>query len=148
MIQGWLKTLDTTMSLISGYWDEILRFVGSIKLDKVKTVENQLGASGFVVNNIVLWNSLSSQTALELIEAMGDDVLAEDAARLWLLKRERPARCRLVSKKWQHIQALGRYKFIMDPVVAGGDLRPLHDPNVFRELETDSSRVDGCLTRF
>jgi Tn3 transposase DDE domain len=91
MIQGWLKTLDTTMSLISEYWDEILQFIGSIKLDEVRAMENQLGASGFVVNIILLWNSLSSQTALELIEAMGDDVLAEDAARLSLLKRERPA---------------------------------------------------------
>ena len=60
-----------------------------------------------------------------MIEAMGDDVLAEDAARLSPLK-------------WQHIQVLGRYEFSMDPVVAGGDLRPLRDPNAFRGLETDS----------
>ena len=56
---------------------------------------------------------------------MGDDVLAEDAARLSPLK-------------WGHIQVLGRYEFSMDPVVAGGDLRPLRDPNAFRGLETES----------
>ena len=79
-----------------------------------------MDTSGFVVNTIVLWNWLCSQAALELIEGMGDDVLAEDAARLSLLKREwparccvvskkreRPVKCNLVSKKWQHIQVLG-----------------------------------------
>jgi hypothetical protein len=81
---------------------------------------------------------LYTQAALELITAMGDEVLAEDVVRLSPLKRERPARCRLVSKKWTHINVLGRYEFSMDPVVAGGDLRPLRDPNAFRGLEIEA----------
>ena len=199
-------------NLITEYWDEILRFIGSIKLGKVKAVdamrviarngslgglgnaiqeigriaktlylldyvndeatqrrvhlvlthhetrhslaravvhgkqgeirqhykkgmENQLGALGFVVNIIVLWNSLYSQAALELIEAMGDDVLAEDAARLSPLKRERPARCRFASKKFAHINMLGRYQFELAVETAGGDLRPLRDPNALTVFE-------------
>ena len=62
-------------------------------------MEDQLGALGFVVNVMVLWNSLCTQAALELIEAMGDGVLEADVARLSPLKRERPARCRFASKK-------------------------------------------------
>jgi Tn3 transposase DDE domain len=53
---------------------------------------------------------------LELIEAMGNDVFEEDVVRLSPLK-------------WSHIQLLGRYEFSMSPDVAGGDLRPLRDPN-------------------
>ena len=97
---------------------------GEIRQHYKKGMENQLGALGFVVNIIVLWNSLYSQAALELIEAMGDDVFAEDAARLSPLK-------------WQHINLLGRYEFSIDPSVAGGDLRPLRDPNALWGLDTE-----------
>jgi hypothetical protein len=65
------------------------------------------------------------------------DVLEEDVARLSPLKRERPVRCRLVSKKWVHINVQGRYDFSLSPVVVGGDLRPSCDPDAGRGLEED-----------
>jgi TnpA family transposase len=80
-------------------------------------MENQLGALGLVVNIVALWNTLYTQAALSLIEAMGDDVLEEDVARLSPLK-------------WRHIRVLGSYSFALSPSVAAGDLRPLRDPNV------------------
>jgi hypothetical protein len=39
---------------------------------------------------------------------MGDDVIEEDVSRLSTLKRERPARCSLVSKKFAHVNTLER----------------------------------------
>jgi hypothetical protein len=68
---------------------------------------------------------------------MGDEVLEEDVVRISPLKRERPVRCRLVSKKWEHIGMLGKYEFTMSPVVAGGDLRPSRDPDAGRGLEDE-----------
>ena len=47
---------------------------------------------------------------------MGVDVLEEDVARV------SPVR-------WVYVNMLGRYEFNMDPAVAGGDLRPLRDPD-------------------
>jgi hypothetical protein len=64
------------------------------------------------------------QAILNLLEAMGDDVLEEDVARLSPLK-------------WALINLHGRYDFSMSPDVAGGDLRPLRDPNVDRGLDLD-----------
>ena len=51
------------------------------------------------------------------LEAMGVDVLEEDAARV------SPVR-------WAHVNMLGRYEFLLSEVVAGGDLRPLRDPDL------------------
>ena len=68
--------------------------------------------------------SVYTQADFELIEAMSDDVLEEDVVRLSPLK-------------WSHIQLLGRYEFTMSPDVAGGDLRPLRDPNAFIGLEDE-----------
>ena len=97
---------------------------GEVRQHYVKGMETQLGALGFVLNIMVLWNSLYTQAALELIEAMGDDVLEKDVVRLSPLK-------------WSHIQLLGRYDFTMSPDVTGGDLRPLRDPNAFIGLEDE-----------
>lgn len=83
-------------------------------------MESQLGALGFVVNVIVLWNTLYTQAALEMIEAIGDEVLEEDVVRLSPLK-------------WKHINMLGHYDFTVSPEVEAGDLRPLRDPNVLSE---------------
>ncbi len=60
---------------------------------------------------------------------MGDEVLDEDVVRLSQLK-------------WTHTNVLGRYEFSINPVVAGGDLRPLRDPNGFRGLEIEAGKVD------
>ena len=98
---------------------------GEIRQHYKKGMEEQLGALGLVVNIAVLWNTLYTQAALELITAMGDEVLDEDVVRLSPLK-------------WAHINLLGRYEFSMDPMVAGGDLRPLRDPNAFRGLEAEA----------
>jgi TnpA family transposase len=85
-------------------------------------MESQLGALGFVVNVIVLWNTLYTQAALEIIAAMGDDVFEEDVMRLSPLK-------------WKHINMLGYYDFTVSPEVEAGDLRPLRDPNMLTEQE-------------
>ena len=97
---------------------------GEIRQHYVKGMEAQLGALGFVLNIMVLWNSLYTQAALELIEAMGDEVLEQDVVRLSPLK-------------WSHINLLGRYEFVMSEGVAGGDLRPLRDPNALLGLEEE-----------
>lgn len=85
--------------------------------EKYRTgMEDQLGALGLVVNAIALWNSRYMQAALEMVEAMGDEVLEEDISRLSPLK-------------FAHINMLGRYYFELDQSAAGGDLRPLRDPD-------------------
>ena len=95
---------------------------GQIKKKYRAGMELQLGALGLVVNVITLWNTLYAQAALNLLEAMGDDLLEEDVARLSPLK-------------WRHINVLGRFDFRLLEAVEGGDLRPLRDPNAMTELE-------------
>jgi hypothetical protein len=85
-------------------------------------MELQLGALGLAVKIVIIWNTLYYQAILALINAMGDDVLEEDVERLSPLK-------------WAHINVHGKYEFNMSPDVAGGDLRPLRDPNATRGLE-------------
>lgn len=92
--------------------------------EKYRTgMEDQLGALGLVVNAIALWNSRYMQAALEMVEAIGDDVLEDDVARLSPLK-------------FAHINMLGRYHFELDQSVLGGDLRPLRDPNTTDVLDS------------
>jgi hypothetical protein len=62
------------------------------------------------VNAALVWNTMYAQAQLSMLE--------EDVARLSPLK-------------WAHINVLGRFEFTMSPDVAGGDLRPLRDPNAF-----------------
>jgi TnpA family transposase len=95
---------------------------GEIRRRYKSGMELQLGALGLAVNIVIIWNTLYYQAILELINAMGDDVLEEDVARLSPLK-------------WAHINVHGKYEFSMSPDVAGGDLRPLRDPNATRVLE-------------
>jgi TnpA family transposase len=59
---------------------------GEIRQHYVRGMEAQLGALGFMVNVIVLWNSLYTGAALSMIEAMGDEVLEMDVERLTPLK--------------------------------------------------------------
>jgi TnpA family transposase len=98
---------------------------GEIRRHYKRGMESQLGALGFVVNTIILWNTEYVGAILGLLEAMGVDVLEEDVARV------SPVR-------WAHVNMLGRYEFNMDPAVAGGDLRPLRDPDSVRFLDGDS----------
>jgi TnpA family transposase len=95
---------------------------GQIKKKYRAGMELQLGALGLVVNIVVLWNTLYAQAALELLEAMGEDMLEEDLARLTPLK-------------WRHINVHGHFVFRLLEGVEGGDLRPLRDPNALTELE-------------
>ncbi|MHA0044111.1 Tn3 family transposase [Deinococcus sp. PEB2-63] len=79
-------------------------------------MEDQLGALGLVVNAIVLWNTRYMQVALEELRQAGMDVQDEDVARLSPLLHE-------------HVNMLGKYDFTLPDAVAGGQLRPLRDPN-------------------
>lgn len=54
--------------------------------------------------------------ALDRLRADGDDIRAEDVARLSPLS-------------FKHINMLGRYAFTLPDIVARGELRPLRDPN-------------------
>ena len=104
--------------------------LGASRLDL--RVASRLFAACLLASALVLFYALAdagglalyTQAALELIEAMGDDVLEKDVVRLSPLK-------------WSHIQLLGRYDFTMSPDVTGGDLRPLRDPNAFIGLEDE-----------
>ncbi len=89
--------------------------LGEIRQHYVRGMEAQLGALGFMVNVIVVWNSLYTSAALEQIEATGESVLEADVERLTPLK-------------WAHINMLGRYEFTVSSDVLGGALRPLRDP--------------------
>ena len=82
----------------------------------------QLGVLGLVVNAVALRNTRYLQAALDVIGAMGEDVKAEDVARLSPLKG-------------QHINVLGRYHFELSPDAASVDLRPLRDPEAMDILE-------------
>ena len=90
--------------------------LGEIRQHYVRGMEAQLGALGFMVNVIVLWNSLYTGAALEVIEELGGAVSEVDVERLTPLK-------------WAHINMLGRYEFTVSADVLGGELRPLRDPN-------------------
>ncbi|MBB5295804.1 TnpA family transposase [Deinococcus metallilatus] len=79
-------------------------------------MEDQLGALGLVVNAIVLWNTRYMQVALEDLRHAGMDIQEEDVARLSPLLHE-------------HVNMLGKYDFTLPDEVAGGQLRPLRDPN-------------------
>jgi TnpA family transposase len=74
--------------------------------------EDQLGALGLVLNAVVLWNTMYTNAALELLRAAGYEVRDEDVARLSPLV-------------YKHINFLGRYAFASPPE---GPLRPLRDP--------------------
>jgi len=85
-------------------------------------LEEQLGALGFVVNCIVVWNTRYMQAALNWLEAMGEDTLEADVARLSPLKHK-------------HINMLGRYHFELDDLARDGHLRPLRDPESLDTFE-------------
>lgn len=77
-------------------------------------MEDQLGALGFVLNALVLFNTRYMDAALEKLRADGFEVRDQDVARLSPFTRH-------------HINMLGRYSFHL-PDLPGG-MRPLRDPD-------------------
>jgi len=77
--------------------------------------EDQLGALGFVVNAITLWNTIYLERALEQIHTEGKEIRPEDIARLSPLQHK-------------HINFLGRYLFWLPETVLKGEYRPLRSP--------------------
>ncbi len=77
--------------------------------------EDQLGALGLVVNAVCLFNSLYLDESVRRLREERKAAADEDLARVSPLARE-------------HVRVLGRYHFILDKSVAGGDLRPLRNP--------------------
>jgi len=77
--------------------------------------EDQLGALGLVTNALVLWNTIYMQAALDHLKQQGEDVKAEDEARLSPLSHK-------------HVNMLGHYSFTLTEQVLNGQLRPLKQP--------------------
>ena len=74
--------------------------------------EEQLGALGFVVNVIVVWNTHYIDRTLETLRALGREVKPEDVERLSPLGHD-------------HINYLGKYSFALDETIRAGEFLPL-----------------------
>jgi hypothetical protein len=86
-----------------------------------------------VVNVIVLWNTIYMDAALNQLRAVAFDVHDEDIARLSPLR-------------FDYINMLGRYAFILLDQLARGELRPLRDPqNTMRELKCSFGSVASVM---
>ncbi len=81
-------------------------------------LEDQIGALGFVLNAIALWNTRYIELALAHLRDSGFEVRDEDVARLSPLRSA-------------HINVLGRYSFELPEFVRLGALRELHQPSAF-----------------
>lgn len=77
--------------------------------------EDQLGALGLVTNAVVLWNTVYMQAALDHLKQQGEQINAEDKARLSPLGHK-------------HVNMLGHYSFTLAEQVINGQLRPLKQP--------------------
>jgi TnpA family transposase len=75
--------------------------------------EDQLGALGFVVNAIVLWNTRYMSAALQNLRVQGQISDLTDIKRLSPVGHD-------------HINMVGRYSFTLPEEIAHGDLRPLN----------------------
>ncbi|MFB7739490.1 Tn3 family transposase [Streptomyces sp. NPDC056112] len=82
-------------------------------------MEDQIGALGYVLNALVLFNTRYMDAAVNQLRANGFDVRDEDVARLSPFVRH-------------HVNMLGRYSFQL-PELPGG-LRPLRDPDAAEEV--------------
>lgn len=78
--------------------------------------EDQLGALGLVTNALALWNTIYMQAALDYLKQQGEEVKAEDEARLSPLS-------------YKHVNMLGHYSFTLAEQVLNGQLRPLNQPS-------------------
>ncbi len=76
--------------------------------------EDQLGALGLVLNMIVLWNTQYMSRALDNLRSSGYAVRDEDLARLSPLLHD-------------HINMLGRYRFVLPKQLLAGQYRPLRE---------------------
>jgi TnpA family transposase len=85
--------------------------------------EDQLGALGLVVNALVLWNTRYMDAALDHLRSKGEEVRAEDIARLSPLADS-------------HFNVLGRYHFTLSDSILRGELRPLRNPEMVEPLLT------------
>jgi hypothetical protein len=74
--------------------------------------EEQLGALGFVVTTIILWNTLYMDLALDTLRARGREVKAEDVERLSPLGHD-------------HISFVGAYSFALAEAIQQGGFHPL-----------------------
>jgi TnpA family transposase len=74
--------------------------------------EEQLGALGFVVNVIILWNTLYMDLALDTLRVQGREVKAEDVERLSPLGHD-------------HISFVGAYSFALPEAIQQGGFHPL-----------------------
>ncbi|MFI5635042.1 DUF4158 domain-containing protein [Streptomyces sp. NPDC051664] len=93
-------------------------------------MEDQLGALGLVLNAIVLWTTRyidAAVTQLRTLRTEGHEIKDEDVARLSPLKH-------------RNLNFLGRYSFTAS-VPAGGDLRPLRNPDAV-ELDDDEDGAE------
>jgi TnpA family transposase len=88
---------------------------GALYRSYVAGQENQLGALGFVLNAIVLWNTIYLNAALEQVRATGQVLAEADVAHLTPLG-------------YEHIRIEGRYRFALTPGLARGQLRHLRTP--------------------
>ena len=88
---------------------------GALYQHYVNGQENQLGALGFVLNVIVLWNTLYLDAALDQIRQSGLPIDEADIAHLSPLI-------------YEHIRIEGRYQFSLSPDLTRGRLRPLRTP--------------------
>ncbi len=101
-------------------WHGIARHVfhcqrGELRQRYRQWQEDQLGASGLVINIVVLWNTCYMPDALDERRAQGQQIRPEDAERLAPLR-------------FQHINVHGTYHFTLPETVARGHrctLRPL-----------------------
>ncbi|MFL6054035.1 MAG: Tn3 family transposase [Actinoallomurus sp.] len=89
---------------------------------RVKLNVDKLGALGLVLNAVVLWTTRYIDAAVAQLRAEGHEIRDEDIARLSPLKH-------------RNLNVLGRYSFTASNP-AGGDLRPLRDPDA-PELDED-----------
>lgn len=84
--------------------------------------EDQLGASGLVLDIIVLWNTIYMNAALESLRTWGESVASEDIARLSPFGH-------------RHINYLGHYSFNVPDTIQDGKLRPFHTAEDWLEGE-------------
>jgi len=84
--------------------------------------EDQLGALGFVVNLIVLWNTRYLDLALNEAHTTGLEIKAEDVARLSPLGNA-------------PIQLHGRYHVTVEEALLRGGARALRIPELNEEAE-------------
>jgi len=78
--------------------------------------EEQLGTLGLVVNALVLWNTIYTQSALDHLRNDPSVIVRpEDVARLSPLG-------------YDNFNFQGRFSFLLPPTVSEGELRPLRNP--------------------